>query len=278
MLTEEFMSTSLIHPTAVIDPAACIHESVTIGPYAVIEDGVELGPHSVVGPFVQIFKGTMSGERCEIHAHCVIGGLPQALNFDRATVSGVKIGDRVIIREGSTINRSTKAGAYTGIGDDSFLMATTHVAHDCVVGKHVVMAHNSCLAGHVTVGDYTFVGGAAVFHQFCRIGEGAIIGGASRISLDVPPFTMTAERNELIGLNLVGLKRRGFSREAIKALKLAYREVCGSPGKMKERAAERLQAGVAEEVERCFLRFFADGKRGFVQPQERVTHDTEVAS
>ena len=264
------MSTLLIHPTAVIHPATRIHETVTIGPYSVIEEGVELGPQTTVGPFVQICSGVSTGEQCEIHAHCVIGGLPQALNFDPKTLSGVKMGDRVVIREGSSINRSTQAGSFTEIGNHCFLMATTHVAHDCIVGNHVIMAHNSGLAGHVTVGDNTFVGGAAVFHQCCRIGEGAIIGGASRISMDVPPFTMTAERNELIGLNLIGLKRRGYSREAIKALKLAFREVCGTSGNMKERAALRLGKGVAEEVERCFLAFFADGKRGFVQPNGRA--------
>lgn len=260
------MPTSLIHPTAVIDPATRIHETVTIGPYSVIEEGVELGPYAKIGPYVQVCSGVTTGERCEIHAHCVIGGLPQALNFDATTQSGVRIGDDVIIREGSTINRSTKAGAVTEIGEGSFLMATTHVAHDCIVGKRVVMAHGSGLAGHVVVGDDTFIGGAAIFHQFCRVGHGAIIGGGARTSRDVPPYVMTAERDELIGLNLVGLKRRGHSREAIKALKLAFREVCGKPGNMKQRAAERLAKGVGCDEERLFLEFFAEGKRGFVQP------------
>ncbi|MFP4281229.1 MAG: acyl-ACP--UDP-N-acetylglucosamine O-acyltransferase [Opitutales bacterium] len=259
-----------IHPTAVVHRATRIDETVTIGPYAVIEDGVELGSHTIVGPHALIQSGTVTGERCQIGAHAVVGGLPQDLRFDPRTPSGVRLGDGVVLREGVTVNRASKEGAFTEIGTEAFLMACAHVGHDSVVGDHAILANNVMLGGHVEVGAHAFLGGAAAVHQFVRIGESAMVGGVARVTRDVPPFTIMAERDELVGLNLIGLRRRQLGREEIRALKQAYRAVCGPGGQMRERAARYLaaQASLPERVRR-FLEFFASGKRGFIQPEIR---------
>ena len=265
-----------IHPTAVIHAGACLHASVWVGPYAVIEDGVELGEHTVIGALAIVRRGTVIGRNCQIDSHAVVGGLPQDVHFDPRTPSGVRLGDRVVVREGVTIHRATREGACTEVGDGVFLMANCHIAHDCTVGEHAIIANNVMLAGFVTIGPHAFLGGGAALHQHIRIGESAMISGLSRISRDVPPFSMLAERDELIGLNLVGLKRRGFSRETIQAIKAAYRGVCGEPGNLRERAAAyRLRRSAVDEAEARFLEFFVGGKRGFVQPSRKEKRETD---
>jgi len=268
-----------IHPTAVVHAATRVPESVAIGPYAVIEDGVELGEHTVIGAHAVIRSGTITGARCRIDSHAVVGGMPQDLHFDPRTPSGVRLGDEVVVREGVTIHRATQAETFTEVETGAFLMAYAHVAHDCRVGAHAVIANNVMLAGFVEIGSFAFLGGGVAIHQFARIGESAMVSGLSRVSRDVPPFVMMAERDELIGLNLVGLKRRGFSRETIKALKLAFRKVCAEPGNFRARAAGYEAAVGAElpaEAQR-FLRFFAEGRRGFVQPTREIKPAEEEA-
>jgi UDP-N-acetylglucosamine acyltransferase len=256
-----------IHPTAVVHRATRIPESVVIGPYVVVEDGVELGEGCLVGAHAILRSGTVMGARCRIDSHAVIGGLPQDVRFDPRTPSGVRLGDEVVVREGVTVNRATQAGVFTEVESGVFIMAYAHVAHDCRVGAHAIVANNVMLAGFVEIGAHAFLGGGAAFHQYVRVGESAMVGGLGRVSRDVPPFTMTAERDELIGLNLVGLKRRGLTRESIKALKAAYRAVCAEPGNFRARAAGRMAARAEpEEAARRFLEFFSRGRRGFVQP------------
>ena len=260
-----------IHPTAVIHAAAQVPESVVIGPYAVIEEGVAFGEHCVIGAHAVVRSGTVMGARCRIDTHAVIGGLPQDLRFDPRTPSGVRLGDEVVVREGVTLHRASREGAFTEVGAGAFLMAYAHVAHDCRVGAQAVIANNVMLAGFVAIGAHAFLGGGAAFHQHVRVGESAMISGISRISRDVPPFAMVAERDELIGLNLVGLKRRGFSRETIRAIKAAYRAVCGEPGNFRARAADCLAArDVPDPATGRFLEFFAGGRRGFVQPSRKA--------
>lgn len=265
-----------IHPTALVHDTTQVPDSVRIGPYAVIEEGVELGENCVIGAHAIVRMGTVTGRQCQIDSHAVVGGLPQDLHFDPRTLSGVRLGDGVVVREGVTIHRATREGAFTEVGDEVFLMANGHIAHDCVVGAHAIIANNVMLAGFVTIGAYAFLGGGAALHQFARIGESAMISGLSRISRDVPPFSMMAERDELIGLNLVGLKRRGFSRETIQAIKAAYRHVCGLPGNMRERAASFAATRPdLDAAEARFLEFFAGGKRGFVQPSRREKRELD---
>ena len=227
-----------------------------------IGDGCEIQAGAVIR------RHTVLGERVVVHPYAVVGGDPQYLKFDRATASGVRVGAGTVIREHVTINRAVHAGENTVVGERCFLMANSHLGHDCVVADDVVLANNVMLAGHVHVGSFTFVGGGAGVHQFARIGESVMVSGLSRVAQDIPPFTMLAERNELIGLNLLGLKRRGFSREAIREIKEAFRMVYFTPGNIREIATVHLAGPLASTPEvRRFLEFFTTGKRGFSRPR-----------
>lgn len=258
------------HPTAVIHEATRVAEDVVVGPYAVIEDGVELGSGTVIREHAVIRSGTILGKGCVVDAHAVIGGLPQDLSFDPKTPTGVRVGDHVTFREGVTVNRATVEGSFTEIGDHCFLMAESHVGHDCRVGNHVVLANAVLLAGKVTVGNHTFIGGSAAVHQFCRIGESAMVSGMSRVSQDAPPFCMVAERNELIGLNLVGLQRRGVPRETIRELKKLYQMVFGFAGRPRNLAEGALKDQLAGSAEgQRFLEFLAtESKKGVMRPRK----------
>jgi UDP-N-acetylglucosamine acyltransferase len=170
------------------------------------------------------------------------------------------------VREFATINRSTEKGGHTTVGSNCLLMACSHVAHDAVVGDHVVIANAVLIAGHVSVGDHAVLGGGSAYHQFTRVGEGAIIGGLSRITLDIPPFVMAAERDDVAGLNLVGLRRRGVPREAVRELKEAFRLVYNKPGNIRETAAQALAQGVFKSAEAArFLGFITSGTRGIAR-------------
>ena len=238
---------------------------MSIHPTAIVEDGVQLGTGCVIEAYAIIKRHSILGDGVVVHPFSIVGGDPQFLKFDPTTVSGAQVGDRTVIREHSTINRSIHTGKYTTVGARCFLMANTHVGHDSAVGDDVILGNNVLLAGHVEVACHTFLGGAVGVHQFCRIGEGVIAGGMATLTQDVAPFLMVAERNRLSGLNSVGLKRRGFSREAIKELKECYARVFAG-GNPRTHAAALLAAGVASAEARRFLEFFSGGKRGFVRP------------
>lgn len=257
------------HPTAVIHEATRLAEDVTVGAYAVIEDGVEIGGGTLIREHAIIRSGTILGQNCVVDAHTVIGGLPQDLSFDPRTPSGVRVGNGAILREGVTINRATHEGTFTGIGDHCLLMANSHVGHDCVLDRHVILANGVLLAGHITVGEQAFISGGAALHQFCRVGESAMVSGLSRVSQDVPPFCMMAERNGLIGLNLVGLNRRGVEREAIRELKRLFRMVYGFEGRPRVLAAGALGDRMAKTPEGIrFLEFAAvESKKGLMRPR-----------
>lgn len=216
--------------------------------------------------YAVVTRHCVLGDRVVVHPFAVIGGDPQYLAFNRAMVTGVRIGAGTVLREHVTVNRSIYEGKVTVIGESCFLMAASHVAHDCELAERVVMANGALLAGHVSVGEQTFLGGGAAVHQFCRIGGSVMVAGHASITRDVPPFTMVAERDAVIGLNAVGLRRRGLSRALIEELKEAYRKVYFTPGNIREVAAQLLaaNAGHAPEVER-FLQFFTQGKRGFAR-------------
>jgi len=258
------------HPTAVIHEATRLDDSVIIGPYAVIEDGVEIGEGSIIGEHAILRSGTVLGRNCRVDAHVVLGGLPQDLSFDPRTPSGVLVGDGVTFREGVTVNRATREGHFTEVGPEAFLMANCHVGHDCVLGAHVILANGVLLGGHVTIGRHTFVGGAAAMHQFIRIGESAMISGLSRVSQDVPPFCLMAERNELVGLNLVGIRRRGMEKETVRELKRLYHLVYGIEGRPRVLAAGALGDRMASTEEgRSFLEFItAESKKGMIRPRK----------
>ncbi|MDD3179782.1 MAG: acyl-ACP--UDP-N-acetylglucosamine O-acyltransferase [Opitutaceae bacterium] len=239
---------------------------MSIHPTAIIEEGAQLGADCVVHAYAIIRKYAVLDAGVIVHPFAVVGGDPQFLKFDAATQSTVRVGAGTVIRESVTINRSIYADKTTAVGERCFIMAGSHVGHDCVVANDVVLANNVMLAGHVEVGKNAFIGGGSGIHQFVRIGEGAMVGGAGRITRDVAPFLMVAERDEVSGLNLVGLKRRGFSREIIAEIKECYRRVFFVGGDPREHAAAALSAGVKTAEARRFLEFFAGGKRGFVRP------------
>jgi len=241
-----------------------MHQS--IHPTAIVEPGAQLGEGCVIQAGAIVKSGAILGERVVVHPYAVVGGDPQVLRFDPATPTGVKVGPGTIVREYATVNRSTERGGHTLVGSNCLLMACSHVAHDAIVGDNVVIANSVLIAGHVSVGDHAVLGGGSAYHQFTRVGEGAIIGGLSRITLDIPPFVMAAERDEVAGLNLVGLRRRGVSREAIRELKEAFRLVYGKAGNIREIAAKAHAAGAFKSPEAGrFLEFITAGTRGIAR-------------
>lgn len=256
----------MIHPTAVVSPEARLGADVTVGPYSIVERGAEIGDGGVLLSHCVICTGTVLAARVTVHSFSVLGGPPQDLKFSESTPSGVRVGSGTVLRENVTISRATRPDGFTVIGRDCLLMGNAHVAHDSRLGDRVIMAQSAITGGHCEIGDFAFLGGVAALHQFVRIGEGVMIGGLSPITLDVPPFTMIADRNRLVGLNLVGLKRRGFARETIAELKALFAQVYDAAN-LRAAAAAALAAGAARTAEgRRFLEFFGGGKRGIARP------------
>jgi len=260
-----------IHPTAIVSDRARLGADVSIGPFCVVEDGAELGDGCRLEMHAVVRGHASLGEGVRVHAFCVVGDDPQVVGFDGSIPSRAEVGARTVLREGVTIHRSMKPEGRTVIGADCYLMATAHVGHDCLVEDRVIIANAVLLAGHVSVGTNTFLGGACGVHQYVRIGEGAMVGGTALVTRDVPPFAMAALHNSLIGLNLVGLKRRGFDRADLADLNACYRHVFfpdrpTDPGRL---AAELLAAGRDGRTEAGdrFLAFFEGSKRGFLRPR-----------
>lgn len=254
----------MIDPSAQIDPGAVIGQNVRIGPFSVIEKGVVMGDDCRLGSHVVLRQGTILGAGSQVHAGAVLGGEPQDLRFDPALESGVVIGAESIIREGVTVNRSTKPGHHTLLGKRVFLMANSHVGHDGDLGDGVILANNVMLAGHVSVGAHTFIGGGAGIHQFVRIGTGVMVGGHASITRDIPPYLMVAERDRIAGLNSIGCRRRGMDRSHLALLKDLLRAYGRSPAAFRDGAAARLEEEGWEETHpgAVFLRFFVPSKRG----------------
>ena len=228
-----------IHPTAIIDPAAVLGARVEIGPYCVV------GPHVVLGDDVRLVAHivvdghTSIGHGTVVYPFASLGQRPQDLKF-RGENSRLEIGSNNQIREHVTMNPGTEGGGMlTSVGDNGLFMVASHVAHDCRVGNNVVLANNATLAGHVTVGDYVIVGGLSAIHQFVRVGSYAIIGGMSGVEKDVIPFGLVkGERAHLAGLNMVGMERRGFSRDEVRSLRNAYGMLFAPQGTLAERLEE----------------------------------------
>ena len=254
----------MIHPTAIIDSKAEIGRSVEIGPYCVIEKGVSIGEETKIGPHVVIREGTQIGKQCQISQFASIGEAPQSVAY-KGEKTSLWIGDRNIIREFITLHRGTvKGGGKTVIGNENFLMAYSHVAHDCQIGDQVVMANGATLAGHIVIEDRAIIGGLVAIHQFCRVGTYALIGGLSGILLDIPPYTKAqGDRAKLFGLNTVGLKRANFSEETMRALKKAYRIIFRS-GLMLEKAIETVRGDEISKTQEVqhLLQFIQRSKRG----------------
>jgi UDP-N-acetylglucosamine acyltransferase len=227
---------SHIHPTAIIAASAEIGEGARIGPYCVIGDNVKLGKDSVLHSHVVLAGYTHIGERAEIFQFASIGDRPGDLKY-HGEPSTLEIGDDIVIREYVTMNPGTEGGGMvTKIGNNCVFLPSAHVGHDATVGNNVIFSNAAMIAGHSHVDDYAILGAGAGLHQFCRIGKHAIVGGMSAVDADVIPFgAVVGNRANLAGLNIVGLKRRGFTREQIHELREAYREIFSSEATLRER-------------------------------------------
>lgn len=266
-MTVDSAQSALIHPTAIVHPSARLDPSVRIGPYAVIGEDVVLqarvkvGPHAVV-EFAEV------GEGCHIHASAFVGTAPQDLKY-RGERTRLILGPGCVVRECATLNRGTAATGATRIGARCLFMAYSHVAHDCVIGQEVIIANGVALAGHVEVGDWAVLGGLAAIHQFSRIGKLAMIGGGAMVPLDIPPFmTAWGDRARLAGLNLVGLKRRGYSAEVISELKNAYRVLFNGEKPVRDQIA-RIRQDASSEPVRELLTFIEKSPRGICRPASK---------
>lgn len=253
----------MIHPTAIIDADAEIGSDVTIGPYAIVRGNVTIGAGTEIGPYTIIDEYVHVGPDCRIFQYASIGAAPQDLKY-HGEKTYLKIGRGTIIREFVTINRGTAfGGGYTEVGEENYLMAYTHIAHDCKTGKQVILANNATLAGHIELGDNVTVGGLVAIHQFVKIGDHAYIGGKSAVVKDIPPYVIAAgDRATLHGLNNVGLKRKNFSKSTLKSLKKAYRIVFRI-GLTVKQASERVRAEVEQVPEVVnFIQFIERSSRG----------------
>ncbi|MEN8195136.1 MAG: acyl-ACP--UDP-N-acetylglucosamine O-acyltransferase [Pseudomonadota bacterium] len=258
-----------IHETAVVDAAAKIGTDVSIGPYCVVGPDVTLGDGAVLKAHVVVDGLTKIGDGTQIYPFASIGLPPQDLKY-AGEKSMLIIGRNNVIREYVTMNPGTEGGGMeTRVGDNGLFMIGTHVAHDCEVGNHVIMANNATLAGHVSVGDFAVIGGLAAVHQFVRIGEHAMIGGLSGVEHDVIPFgSVMGERASLSGLNIIGLKRRGFDRDTIHGIRAAYRELFAAGGTLEERLAKVAGEFADNTVVQQVAAFIhADSRRGLVIPK-----------
>jgi UDP-N-acetylglucosamine acyltransferase len=262
---------SNIHPTAIIDPSAEIADGVSIGPYCCIGGNVRLGEGSILHSHVVIDGNSSLGAGCEVFPFATIGLPPQDLKF-KGEPSRVEIGSGNVIREHVTIHPGTKGGGLlTKVGNNCLIMVGGHVAHDCHVGDNVVMANNATLGGHVRVGDFAVLGGLAGVHQYVRIGHHAMVGGLSGVENDVIPYgSVIGNRAYLSGLNIIGIKRRNFSRDDIHVLRAAYRLLFAEEGTMSERLSDVAEmfkdnAPVMEIVH--FIQ--TDSSRAVCQPQTK---------
>jgi UDP-N-acetylglucosamine acyltransferase len=256
----------MIHATAIIDSKAELDANVEVGPYSIIRQNVSIGSGTVIGSHVSIEPYVTIGQDCHIFQYAAIGATPQSLKF-KGEKTDVKIGRGTIIREFVTVHRGTEfGGGLTEVGEENFLMAYTHIAHDCITGKKVIFANNATLAGHIEVGDHATIGGLVAIHQFVRIGDYAYVGGKSAVVKDIPPYVIASgDRAKLHGLNSVGLKRYGFSQETLSLLKKAYRIIFRIGITLNE-AIERVKAEVEQVPEVVnLIDFIKSSRRGITR-------------
>jgi len=256
-----------IHPTAVVHPEAKLGVEVKIGPYAIIEKEVSIGDGSQIGPHAVIASGATLGKNCRVFKGAVIATEPQDLKFSNEKTF-VEIGDNTTIREFATVNRATSHSYYTRVGSNCLLMAYSHVAHDCQIGNFCTIANSVNMAGHVIIGDYVGIGGLTAIHQFVHIGDYSFIGGGLRVSQDVPPYILAAgEPIRFAGLNAVGLRRRGFTREQLNLLKQAYHIVYRENLKLKE-AIQKIEQTLEQTAEiQKIVEFLKQSERGIIRPE-----------
>jgi len=266
---------SQIHPTACVDTSAQVADDAVIGPYCVIGPGATIGSGCRLVAHVHVTGRTSIGARTQIFPFASLGTPPQSMRY-RGGDTRLVVGADCNIREGVTLNIGTEdGGGVTEVGDRCFMMAGSHVGHDCKVGNDVTFANNAVLGGHVAVGDFVFFGGNAAVHQFVRVGEGAMIGGLSGVRTDLIPFGYAVgQLAELVGLNVVGLKRRGFARAEMHRLRRAYRMLFAGAGVFRERVESTVREFGEDPVVGRILAFIqAGGDRSLMQPARRLAED-----
>lgn len=251
-----------IHPTAVVHKNAKLDPETVIGPYAVIDEQVQIAAGVKIGPHVVIYKYTSLGKNCTVHAHAILGDLPQDTAY-KDTLSYVRIGSGTVIREGVTIHRGTKPETVTEVGDNCYLMANSHLAHNVKMGNNVVVANGALLAGYVEVGERAFISGNCVIHQFVRIGRLAMLGGNCGISQDVLPFCTAASvhLNVIAGLNVVGMRRAGIAAEDRLIIKRIF-SVLFRSGLNITQAVEKIKQEKHSPLAREICEFIESSKRG----------------
>ena len=249
-----------IHPTAIVGKKAKLGE-VEVGPYAIIEDGAAIGSGTKVLAHAYIASGTTIGKDCEVHMGAVIGHVPQHLHF-KGVRSFLKIGDRNIFREYTSIHRGLEEGSATTIGNDNFLMGFSHVAHDCRIGNNIVMVNGALIAGHVIVEDAVLISGNAAVHQFVKIGTLAMIGGLARVTKDVVPYTLIEGNSEACSLNVVGLKRSSIGEDAKSQIKKIYRLLYRSNLNVSQALSEISKLGKLAPEAAHMIEFVKRSERG----------------
>ncbi|MFH1196106.1 MAG: acyl-ACP--UDP-N-acetylglucosamine O-acyltransferase [bacterium] len=256
---------SAIHPTAIVSPNAKIGNNILISPYVVIEDDVEIGDDCWIGPHTVIYNGARIGQRVKIHQSVSVANVPQDLKFGN-DITYFYIGDDTVVREFATLHRGTNATGFSKVGKKCLLMAYTHIAHDCVIGNNCILANNVQMGGHCHIEDWVIIGGMTGIHQFSNIGQHAMIGAAGQVASDVPPYILTGrDPFKFAGLNVIGLRRRGFSNEDISTIKEAYRLLYLS-GMNFGQAKEKIEAELGEHpMVKNILNFINNSKRGILR-------------
>lgn len=266
---------AFIHPLAVVDPSAQLGADVTVGPFVVIEADVIIGDGTRIDSHACIKQYTRMGARNRVHSHAVVGGESQDLKF-RGETTWLNVGDDNAIREFATLHRGTEGGGgETRVGNSNLLMAYTHVAHDCVLGNHIIMSNGATLAGHVSVGDHAIIGGLSAVHQFTRIGRHAFVGGMTGVAQDLPPWMLAAGARALVhGPNLVGLRRAGAGRETAAAMKQAFRLIWRSE-LLRQEALDALAAEYGHMTEiGDLIAFIKESERGLC-PAEKMSENEQ---
>jgi UDP-N-acetylglucosamine acyltransferase len=249
-----------IHKSAVVSDGAEVHPSADIGAGVTIEEKTFIGPDVRIYPNAFIGKGTTIGRGTAVHMGAVIGHEPQDFAY-KGQETFTRIGENNVIREYVTIHRGTEEGSATVVGDNNFIMVQCHLGHNCVTGDNVIIANGALLAGHVQVGSGSFISGGVVFHQFCRLGEYVMVGGFSGVNKDVPPYMLLRGPSAIRGVNLVGLRRAGFSRDTIREIKEAYK-IFFLSDLPREEALSRIREKLSSEEAGKFASFIESSKRG----------------
>lgn len=266
-----------ISPLATVSPNAKLGDNVTVGPGAYIDDNVVIGDNCRIHPNAVIYEYVTMGNNCQVFPGAVVGAIPQDLKFE-GEVTYVEIGDNVTIRECATINRGTKASGkgITKVGSNTLVMSYVHIAHDCTVGEHCILVSHSAIAGETDIHDWAIMGGGSMAHQFTKVGAHAMVGGCSRLGKDVPPYALAGrEPLAYCGVNVVGLRRRGFSSDTIRTISDIYNTIYNAGLNISDGCAKVEEGFPDSEEKKVILDFIRGSKRGIIKPRAAGSKDID---